>query len=117
MPSPCGGFRVIPLCLRQDVAIFSLEPKFEDGVTILKPSPDFPMKSLSTSVFLFLVMVRGAPKPYSATTCRALRLVSPMHTARRKAILEAGMPSMSAMNISALVSTTYPIFLERSALR
>ena len=30
------------------------------GSTILKPSPDFSMKSLSTRVFLFLVMVRGA---------------------------------------------------------
>lgn len=36
MPSPCGGFRVIPLCLRQDVAIFSLEPKFDDGVNNLE---------------------------------------------------------------------------------
>lgn len=42
------------------------------GSTILKPSPDFSMKSLSTRVFLFLVMVRGAPSPYSATTCWAL---------------------------------------------
>ena len=41
--------------------------------TILKPSPDFSMKSLSTRVFLFLVMVRGAPSPYSATTCWALK--------------------------------------------
>ena len=45
------------------------------GSTILKPSPDFSMKSLSTRVFLFLVMVRGAPSPYSATTCSFLYLV------------------------------------------
>ena len=74
------------------------------GSTILKPSPDFSMKSLSTRVFLFLVMVRGAPSPYSATTCWALKWVSPMQTARRNAICEAGMPSISVMNISALVS-------------
>ena len=56
------------------------------GSTILKPSPDFSMKSLSTRVFLFLVMVGGSPSQYSVTTCWALKLVSPMHTARRNAI-------------------------------